>query len=85
MTTADNPSPKAPTSDTPRRAHVATGVTYTAGDGPALAVPSGPVELQLAPDSATLSWTASNGSAGSAALPRAQYEQYVRDGKIRPG
>ena len=31
----------------------------------------------------TLSWTADNEAAGSAAIPKDQFNQYVRDGKIR--
>lgn len=72
-------------SDTaPLHATIHGCVTYREGDGPNLPIPEGQVELQLAPDSVTVSWTASNGAAGRAALPRSQYEQYVRDGAIAP-
>ena len=57
-------------------------VTYTPGDGVPIAIPKGPVEIELAADSATLSWTADNGAAGLAAIPLTQYKEYVQDKKI---
>ena len=56
-------------------------VTYTPGDGAPIEIPKGPVEIDLAPDSATLSWT-SEGVAGLTAIPLTQYKEYVRDKKI---
>lgn len=58
-------------------------VTYTPGDGAPIAIPEGPVELVTSPDSTTLSWSVEDDIAGSAAIPKDQYNQYVRDGKIR--
>ena len=58
-------------------------VTYTPGDGAPIVIPEGPVELITAPDSTTLSWTTEDDAAGSAAIPKDQYNQYVKDGKIR--
>lgn len=58
-------------------------VTYTPGDGAPIAIPEGPVELITSPDSTTLSWSVEDDIAGSAAIPKDQYNQYVRDGKIR--
>jgi hypothetical protein len=58
-------------------------VTYTPGDGAPIVIPEGPVELVTSADSTTLSWTAEDDVAGSAAIPKDQYNQYVRDGKIR--
>ncbi|MCE1193502.1 hypothetical protein [Acidovorax sp.] len=58
-------------------------VTYTPGDGAPIAIPQGPVEITPAKDSTTLSWTADNDAAGSAAIPHDQFDQYVREGKIR--
>ena len=40
------------------------------------------VEVDLAPDSATLSWEAADGVVGLTAIPRTQFDDYVRDGKI---
>ena len=57
-------------------------VTYRAGEGPPLVIPQGPVEIDLAPDSATLSWTADNGAAGLTAMPMLQYKEYVKEQKI---
>jgi hypothetical protein len=57
-------------------------VTYTPGDGVPIEIPKGRVEVELADDSATLSWDAEDGVAGLTAIPRAQFDDYVRDGKI---
>ena len=66
-----------------QHATIAGHVTYTPGDGAPLTIPKGPVELDASKDSMTLSWTADNEAAGSAAIPKDQFNQYVRDGKIR--
>lgn len=58
-------------------------VTFTAGDGPPITIPEGRVELEEAADSVTLGWEAEENVVGSAALPRLQYEQYLKAGKIR--
>ncbi|VTU24114.1 hypothetical protein H6CHR_02127 [Variovorax sp. PBL-H6] len=56
-------------------------VNYRAGDGPMIRIPEGPVEVELADDSAVLSW-GDAGNTQSTALPIAEYERYVRDGLI---
>lgn len=61
---------------------VSDDVTYTPGDGAPIAIARGPIEIELSEDSATLSWTADNNAAGSAAMPLAEFERYVREGKI---
>lgn len=66
-----------------QRATIHGHVTYTPGDGAPIAIPEGPVELITAPDSTTLSWSAEDDAAGSAAIPKDQYDRYVKDGKIR--
>lgn len=71
--------PQARTQHATIRGHV----TFTPGDGAPIAIPEGPVELVTAPDSTTLSWTTEDDAAGSAAIPKDQYNQYVKDGKIR--
>ncbi|RYF20164.1 MAG: hypothetical protein EOO33_18730 [Comamonadaceae bacterium] len=58
-------------------------VTYRVGDGMPTPIPQGPVELEHATDSVTLSWTADNDAAGLTAMPRDQFELYVKEGKIR--
>ncbi len=58
-------------------------VTYTPGDGTPLTIPEGRVEVELAADSAILSWDAGNHVAGLTAIPIDEYERYVREGKIR--
>jgi hypothetical protein len=57
-------------------------VTYRPGDGAPIDIPEGRVEVDLAPDSATLSWEAAEGIPGVTAIPRTQFDDYVRDGKI---
>ncbi len=66
----------------PQFATIVGHVTYTPGDGPPLEIPLGRVEVDLAPDSATLSWEAEAGVLGLTAMPRTQFEEYVEAGKI---
>ena len=63
-------------------ATVTDHVTYRPGDGAPLVIPKGPVEVDLAVDSATLSWTAENGATGSAAIPLNIYQEYVAQKRI---
>lgn len=57
-------------------------VTFTPGDGAPIKIPKGRIEVDLAPDSATLSWEAAPGIPGVAAIPLTQFKDYVRDGLI---
>ena len=57
-------------------------VTYRPGDGTPIEIPEGRVEVALAFDSATLSWEDGPGITGVTAIPRFQFDEYVRDGKI---
>ena len=57
-------------------------VSFRAGDGPLIPVPNGPVEIELAPDSAVLSWLEGDGTHESAAIPRDEYERYRKEGRI---
>ncbi len=66
----------------PQFANITGLVTYTPGDGAPIEIPRGRVEVDLADDSATLSWDATDGVAGLTAIPREQFDDYVRDGKI---
>jgi hypothetical protein len=65
-----------------QHATITAHVTYRPGDGAPLVIPMGPVEIELAPDSATLSWTDDNGAAGLTAIPLTLYQQYVREKSI---
>ena len=58
-------------------------VCFRAGDGVLMPIPPGQVDMEIADDSVTLGWIESNGSAGSTAITRDEYERYVREGKIR--
>jgi hypothetical protein len=57
-------------------------VCFRAGDGVMIPIPPGPVEIETGEDSVTLGWT-DNGSPGSTAITRDEYDRYVREGKIR--
>ena len=58
-------------------------VTFRPGDGAPLVIPLGSVDIDLATDgSATLSWVADNGAAGLAAIPLAQYQEYLSQKRI---
>ena len=59
-------------------------VTFRAGDGVLMPIPDGPVEIEVADDSVTIGWTEDDGSLGSTAITRDEYERYVREDKIRP-
>ena len=66
----------------PQFAMITGDVTYTPGDGAPIPIPRVRVEVVLAPDSATLSWEAAEDVADVTAIPRTQFDEYVRDGKI---
>lgn len=67
----------------PANAKVTGDVEYRAGDGPLILIPQGPIEVQLAPDSAVLSW-GDGGSAQTTAIPIAEYQRYLNEGVIQP-
>lgn len=67
----------------PQFAMITGDVTYTPGEGVPIEIPRVRVEVVLAPDSATLSWEAEGGVVGLTAIPLTQFEDYVRDGKIK--
>lgn len=58
-------------------------VEYRAGDGPLILIPKGPIEVNLSFDSAVLSW-GDDGKTQITAIPIAEYERYVQEGKIEP-
>ena len=57
-------------------------VEFRAGDGMKLEVPDGPVEIQMADDCVTLSWT-HGADASATAITRDEFDRYVSEGKIR--
>ena len=65
-----------------QQATVSDHVTYRPGEGAPLEIPPGPVEVDIAPDSATLSWKEDNGAAGLTAIPITEFIYYVQDHKI---
>lgn len=67
----------------PANANVTGDVEYRAGDGPLILIPQGPIEVELAPDSAVLSW-GDAGNIQTAAIPLAEYQRYLDGGVIEP-
>jgi hypothetical protein len=57
-------------------------VNFRVGDGMLMAVPNGPVDIEITDDSVTIGWIEGS-DPGSAAITRDEYERYVREGKIR--
>ena len=58
-------------------------VSFRAGDGVLMPVPDGDVDIEVADDSVTLSWTDGEGNASSAAITRDEFDRFCREGKIR--
>ena len=58
-------------------------VCFRAGDGVLMPVPDGPVDIEIAEDSVTLSWGDGEGNASTAAITRDEFERYRAEGKIR--
>lgn len=58
-------------------------VCFRAGDGVLMPIRPGPVDIEIAEDSVTLGWTEDDGSAGSTAITRDEFERYVSEGGIR--
>ena len=75
------PTTEAP-EPTPQEGTIKGCVTYRPGDGAPIEIPIGPVEVTLAPDSATLSWDAGDGVAGLTAMPKIQFDDYLSKGLI---
>ncbi len=57
-------------------------VSFRVGDGMLMPIPDGPVDIEVADDSVTVSWI-EGADPGSAALTRDEFDRYVREGKIR--
>lgn len=57
-------------------------VEYRGGDGPAVEIREGPVEISLSATDATLSWVEEEAH-GSAAMPLGDFRRYVKEGKIK--
>jgi hypothetical protein len=67
----------------PQFAKITGDVTYTPGDGAPIEIPRDTrIEVALEPDSATLSWDAGDGVAAVTAIPRIQFDDYVKEGQI---
>jgi hypothetical protein len=58
-------------------------VCFRAGDGMPVEIPDGPVDIDLADDSATLHWQDADRNTGTAAITRDEYDRFIREGKIR--
>ena len=63
-------------------AKVTGNVEYRAGDGLLILIPQGPIEVELAPDSAVISW-GDAGNIQTTAIPLAEYQRYLSEGVIQ--
>ncbi|MGE0350116.1 hypothetical protein [Hydrogenophaga sp.] len=63
-------------------AHIVGKVEYREGDGQSLIIRPGPVQVLKGEHDVTLSWT-HDGVRGSTAIPLANFQRYVSEGKIR--
>ena len=63
-------------------AHIVGKVEYRGGDGPAVEIREGPVEVSISTADATLSWIEEEAH-GSAAMPIGDFRRFVKEGKIR--
>lgn len=58
-------------------------VCFRAGDGVMMPIRPGPVEVEVVDDSVILGWNETDGSAGSTAITRDEFDRYVHEGSIR--
>jgi len=63
-------------------ARIVGKVEYRGGDGPAVEIREGPVEVSLSATDATLSWIEEDVH-GSAAMPVGDFRRFVQEGKIK--
>jgi len=63
-------------------ARIVGKVEYRGGDGPAVEIREGPVEVSLSDTDATLSWVDEDVH-GSAAMPVGDFRLFVKEGKIK--
>jgi len=63
-------------------ARIVGKVEYRGGDGPAVEIREGPVEVSLSSTDATLSWIEEEVH-GSAAMPVGDFHRFVREGAIK--
>lgn len=65
-----------------KAAQIVGTVEFRTGDGPMMPIPEGPVDIEMNPTEATLSWV--DGDApGAATLPMMEFKRYVSEGAIR--
>jgi hypothetical protein len=62
-------------------ARIVGTVEYRGGDGPAVAIRKGPVEVSLSSTDATLSWIEEEVH-GSAAMPLGDFRRFVKEGQL---
>jgi hypothetical protein len=65
-----------------RAARIEGQVEYREGDGAMMTIRPGPCDVDLAADSATISWTDGE-TRGLAAIPLADFNRYLQSGAIR--
>ena len=62
-------------------AEITGEVEYRAGDGPLIGIPHGPCEVEMAADSAVISW-GEEGNVQTTAIPMAEFNRYLKEGAI---
>lgn len=62
-------------------ARILGNVEYREGDGPAVEIREGPVEVAMTEIDVTLSWVDGE-SHGSAAIPIGDFRRYIQEGRI---
>lgn len=65
-------------------ANIVGKVEYREGDGPNIEIRPGPVKVETGLNDVTLSWVEED-VRGSTAMPLADFNRYVREGKISLG
>lgn len=70
------------TLETHQRGRIVGTVKYREGDGVDIEIPHGPCDMAVTDLDVTLTWT-DDGIRGSAAIPLADYRQYIASGALR--
>lgn len=66
---------------TQQTGYIVGKVEFRPGDGALMRIPKGPVEIEMNPLEATLSWVDGE-THGAAAMPLAEFKRYVSKGEI---
>jgi hypothetical protein len=64
-----------------QNARITGHVEYREGDGPMIAIPRGPCDVEQGEQDVTIAWSDGD-TRGSTAMPRFEFERYVERGAI---